>query len=262
MNIITYTIIFNISMTEKSPEKGSFFLLLVFIIMKTFIVALVILTFHNTLLSQNPSEDFLGTWYTYGSNHRISERFSITPYAEFRFYEPSSNYNLLFVSLRGNYHLNANSSVGLGYAFLDIDNVFEFDHRPNIKEHRILEQYVYKHNWGKIKITHRGRLEHRFLDFRTRTEIQNRLRYRISFKYSFNKTLYVLLSEEPFINFQDQVFHENRFYVGLGVNVLKHAQLSIGYMKQNIRKFNLNRIQLGISFQTDHRKPKTTASQL
>jgi hypothetical protein len=229
--------------------------------MKPFVAVLVILVFQNTLLSQNPSEDFLGSWYTYGSNHRISERFSLTPYGEFRFYEPSSNYNLAFISLRGNYHLNAKSSLGLGYAFLDIDNVFEFDHRPNIKEHRILEQYVYKHTWGKLKVTHRARMEHRFLDFRTRNELQNRFRYRISLKYNFNRTFYALLMEEPFVNFQDQVFHENRFYLGIGINVLKNAQFNIGYMKQHIRKNNLNRIQVGISIQTDHRKPKTTVSQ-
>ena len=229
--------------------------------MKPIIAVLVILTFCNTLLSQNPSEGFLGTWYTYGSNHRLSERFSLSPYGEFRFYEPSSNYNLAFISLRGNYHLNANSSLGLGYAFLDIDNVFEFDHRPNIKEHRIIEQYTYKHNWGKIKMGHRARLEQRFLDFRTRNELQTRFRYLISFKYFFNSTLFMLLSEEPFVNFQDQVFHENRFYCGLGVNILKHTQLSVGYMKQHIRKSNLNRIQVGISFQTDHRKSTTTVSQ-
>lgn len=230
--------------------------------MKSFITLLVLLPFFKPLHAQNPSEDYLGTWYTYGSNHRISERFSLTPYGEFRFYESSSNYNLAFISLRGNYHLYPNSSVGLGYAFLDIDNVFEFDHRPNIKEHRLIEQYVYKHNWGKIKVTHRGRLEQRFLDFRTRNEVQHRLRYQISLKYSFNKTFYTLLSEEPFANFQDQAFHENRFYFGFGANVLKHAQFNIGYLKQHIRKNNLNRIQVGISFQTDHRKPKTTVSQL
>ena len=230
--------------------------------MKRFIILFILLTFQTSLFSQNPSEDFIGSWYTYGSNHRLNERFSLTPYGEFRFYEPSSNYNLIFVSLRGNYHLDSKSSLGLGYAYLDIDTVFEFDNAPNVHENRLFEQYVYKHNWGKIKITHRGRLEQRFLDFRTRNETQHRFRYRVSFKYDFNKTLFALVSEEPFVNFQDQAFHENRFYAGLGLNISKHSQISLGYLKQHIRKNNLNRIQLGISIQTDSRKSKTTVSQL
>ena len=227
-----------------------------------FIIIIILFAFQTSLFSQNLSEDFLGSWYTYGSIHRFNERFSLAPYGELRFYEASSNYNLVFVSLRGNYHLDSKSSLGLGYAYLDIDTVFEFDKSPNVHENRLFEHYVHNHNWGKIKVTQRGQLEQRFLDFRTRNEIQHRFRYRISLKYDFNKTLYAVVSEEPFVNFQDQVFHENRFYAGFGINFSKHAQLSLGYLKQHIRKNNLNRIQVGISIQTDSRKSKTTVSQL
>ena len=230
--------------------------------MKKFLFLFLVLTIQTTLFSQNLSEDFIGSWYTYGSSHRLSERFSISPYGEFRFYEPSSNYNLMFISIRGNYHLNSKSSVGLGYAFLDIDTVFEFDKMPNVKEHRLFEQYVYSHKFGKFKMQHRGRLEQRFLEFSNRDELQQRFRYRISLRYDINKTFFLVMSEEPFVNFQDQVFHENRFYTGIGINFSKHAQLSLGYLKQHIRKNNLNRIQIGISFQTDSRKPKTTVSHL
>ncbi|WP_299116277.1 DUF2490 domain-containing protein [uncultured Winogradskyella sp.] len=228
--------------------------------MKRFLILLLLLSF-QLLWSQNPSEDFLGSWYTYGSNHRLSEKLSITPYGELRFYEASSNYNLAFASLRGNYHLDSKSTLGLGYAFLDIDTVFEFDNAPNIIEHRIFEQYVYKHNIGKIKFTHRGRLEQRFIELIDRNELQNRLRYKLSLRYNLNKTFFLILSDEPFVNFQDQVFHENRFYSGIGINVFKNSQIQIGYLKQNIRKSNLNRIQIGISFQTDSRKQKTNLAQ-
>ena len=230
--------------------------------MKRFIILFILLTFQTSLFSQNPSEDFIGSWYTYGSNHRLSERISLTPYAELRFYEPSSNYNLVFLSLRGNYHLNSKSTLGLGYANLDIDTVFEFDQTPNIKENRIFEQYVYKHKLGKFKIQHRGRLEQRFLRFNDRNELQQRFRYRISLRYDINKTFSLVVTEEPFVNFQDQVFHENRFYAGIGIKLIKNSQFQIGYLKQHIRKNNLNRIQIGISIKTDSRKPKTTLTQL
>ena len=230
--------------------------------MKRLIILVILLTFQSSLFSQNPSEYFLGSWYTYGSSHRLSECFSLTPYDELRFFEASSNYNLAFVSLRGNYHLDSKSSFGLGYAYLDIDTVFEFDNAPNVHEHRLFEQYGYKHSLGKIKITHRGRLEQRFLDFRTRNETQHRFRYRITLKYDFNTALFMTVSEEPFVNFQDEAFHENRFYAGFGLNLFKNkSQITVGYLKQHIRKNNLNRIQVGISFQTDSRKTKTVVTQ-
>ena len=225
--------------------------------MKSFFTSILLALIITTSYCQNPSEDFLGSWYTYGLNHRFSERFSITPYGEFRFYEPSSNYNLAFFSLRGNYHFKGNQSVGLGYAYLDIDTVFEFDNEPNIKEHRILEQYIFKHKWGSFKVQHRLKMEHRFLQFSTRNDMQHRLRYCLSFRYDISKTFFAVVTEEPFVNFQDQAFHENRFYAGLGVNIVKNAKIQFGYLKQHIRKNNLNRIRVGVSFQTDFRKQNT-----
>lgn len=215
----------------------------------------------TSLGSQNLSENFLGSWYTYGSTHRLSERFSLSPYGEFRFYEPSSNYNLAFISLRGNYHLNTNSTVGFGYAFLDIDTVFEFDQTPHVLEHRLFQQFTYSHRFKAFHITHRPRLEQRLLDLSNKSELQHRFRYRLGLRYDINKTFYLHISEEPFINFQDQAFHENRFYSGIGINLLKNSQIQIGYLKQHIRRNNLNRIQIGISFQTDSRKLNTTLSQ-
>ena len=219
---------------------------------------LLLSLFQCQLFSQNSSENYLGSWYNYSLNHRLNERISINPYAELRFYEPLTNYNLALFSIRGNYHLNSKSTLSIGYAFLDIDTVFEFDNTPNIKEHRINEQYIYKHKLGKFKTQHRFRLEQRFLDFSSRNEIQNRFRYRLSFKYDINKTLFLVLSEEPFVNFQDQVFHENRVYAGIGFKVMKNSQLQIGYLKHHIRKNNLNRIQIGISIQTDSRNPRSS----
>lgn len=242
-------------MTEKGPEMGSFVIINK---MKILFSIIVLLLFHCQLFSQQPSENYLGSWYTFSLNHRFNERFSVNPYAELRFYEPVTNFNLVFLSIRGNYHLNSQSIVSIGYAFLDIDTVFEFDNLPDVLEHRLSEQYVYNHKLGKFKTQHRFRLEQRFLDFNIRNEIQNRFRYRLSFKYDVNKTIYLALSEEPFINFEDQAFHENRFYIGVGFNLLKNAQIHCGYMKQHIRKNNLNRIQIGISIKTDARKPRNS----
>ena len=119
--------------------------------MKRYVLLFVILILQSLVVAQNPSEDFLGSWYTYGSSHRLNENFSLTPYGELRFYETNSNFNLAFVSLLGNYHFKMNQSIGIGYAYLNIDTVFEFDNQPNVHEHRVFEQYVVKKNIGKQK---------------------------------------------------------------------------------------------------------------
>lgn len=224
--------------------------------MKLILSTLILLCISTQLYAQKTPEDYLGSWYTLGLNHRFTEHFSVTPYAELRFYEPTSNYNLTFLSLNGNYHFKNNQTITVAYAYLDIDSVFDTDDIPNTIEHRMLEQYAKKHNLTILNIQHRFRLEQRFFKFSDKNEIQNRFRYRLSLKYPINKTLFLGLTEEPFVNFQDQAFHENRFYIGIGFNLLKRAQLQIGYLKHHIRKNNLNRFQIGISIQTDSRKPK------
>ncbi|WP_431158160.1 DUF2490 domain-containing protein [Winogradskyella poriferorum] len=218
-----------------------------FFIFSTLIISL-------NLNSQNISEDYLGSWYSYSSSHRINERFSVNPYAELRLYEASSNYNLAYVSIGGTYHMKNKQSLGFGYAYVDIDTVFEFDDEPNVHEHRLFQQYSKSHKLGAFNVSHRSRLEQRFLEFNSGWELQNRFRYRIQFNYQINKTFSLVLSEEPFINFQDQVFHENRFYAGIGLNVMKNSRIQLGYMKQHIRKNNLNRLIIGVSITTDTRK--------
>lgn len=219
-------------------------------------ILFVFLLFQTPLNAQKNSEDYLGSWYTLGINHRFTEHFSITPYAELHLYEPTSNYNLTFVSLNGNYHLKDNQTITLAYAYLDIDSVFDTDNKPNTIEHRILEQYSLKYAFGGLNVQHRFRLEQRFLEMTTGNEMQNRFRYRLSLKYPINKTFYLSLKEEAFVNFQDEAFHENRFFIGFGIHILKNTQLSIEYFKHHIKKNNLNRIQVGISIKTDSRQPK------
>lgn len=219
-------------------------------------ILLIILWFLTPLNAQKTSEDYFGTWYTLGVNHRFTEHFSIMPYGEFRLYEPTSNYNLTFISFAANYHFKSNNTFSLGYAYLDIDSALGIDNQTNTFENRIYEQYSYTHQYSIFSVQHRFRLEQRFLQLVDKNEIQNRLRYRISVKYNINKTLFLAVKEEPFLNFQDQAFHENRFFIGLGFNILKNTTFEIDYLKHHIKKNNLNRIQVSLSIKTDLRKSK------
>lgn len=224
--------------------------------MKMILPLLILISISTQTYAQKNSENYLGAWYTIGFNHRFSNHFSITPYAELRVYEPTSNYNLTFLSLNANYHFKHHQTISLAYAYLDIDSVFDTDVNPNTIEHRTLQQYAKQHQLKLLNIQHRFRLEQRFLKFPDKNKLENRLRYRLRLNYKINKTLFFALTEEAFVNFQDQVFHENRFYIGLGFYLLKHTQLQIGYLKHHIKKNNLNRLQIGISIQTDARKSK------
>ncbi|WP_178984158.1 DUF2490 domain-containing protein [Winogradskyella helgolandensis] len=231
--------------------------------MKTLLsIILIVLLAQTQLIAQNTAEDYLGSWYTLGINHKFTEHFSITPYAELHLYETASNYNLTFASLSGNYHFKPNQTISIAYAFLDIDSVIDEDNQPNTKENRIYEQYSYLHKTGRFSIQHRFRLEQRFLKLADQHNMQNRLRYRLGLKYPINTTLFLALKDEPFVNFQDQMFHENRFFIGIGFNLLKNTILEVDYFKHHINKNNLNRIQISITINTNSKPPKAISTPL
>jgi len=222
----------------------------------TFLALSIFILFSTIGYSQNDAEDYLGSWYYISMNHRFSERWSIKPYAEFRFYETSSNYNLTFLSLSANYHLKRSGVLSLGYANLDIDRIFEFDDSPHVVENRIMEQYSFTHGKKKLKINHRLRLEHRFLELSSGLEVQHRLRYRFSLTYPLNPYVSAVMFDEGFVNFQNEAFHENRFFLGFGFNLLPKSQLRVGYLKHHIKDNNLDRIMIGFIYKSSSLKKK------
>lgn len=143
--------------------------------------------------------------------------------------------NLNQFVIRNGYFKNINNStVSIGYAFLE-------NHKDNISftENRIHQYFsnktkLYKHNYLK----QRFKLEERFIE---NTDFFTRFRYGIV--YSFNlfeikkdKPLLVSISNEIFFNniikINNLKFDRNRFSLHLGGKISKHANLKIGGMYQ------------------------------
>jgi hypothetical protein len=142
------------------------------------------------------------------------------------------------------YFFKPNLNVTLGYAYV---NTYSANVGDYFMEHRIWEQLIYNQSFGRTSMTHRLRLEQRFLeDISTDKREFNsghRLRY-------FNRTIfplgkkqppkaapYLALQDEVFVNFaspdiNSNFFDQNRLLVALGILHQKHTRLEIGYMNQ------------------------------
>lgn len=147
------------------------------------------------------------------------------------------------------YYLNDKNEFTLGYllnqTFLHLDGASD----NVLTEHRIWEQYVYKHKLSTISVAHRFRLEQRFIERLGREDLfTQRLRYFVRFilplekgKQNFDKGVFAALQNELFFNIQDKkelnnsLFDQNRAYVALGYRFSKKLDIEAGYLNQAVK---------------------------
>ena len=140
------------------------------------------------------------------------------------------------------YHLSSNQNITLGY-FLGTTT---FD-QNTISEHRIWEQYIISHPALKGNLSHRFRLEQRFIpDAATDSNFfAQRFRYFIRHMQplkpnegTFTKGPFIALQNELFFNVQNKdklngkFFDQNRAYLAAGVRFSKKFDAELGYMYQ------------------------------
>lgn len=165
-----------------------------------------------------------------------------------------------------NFHVNKKTILTAGYAFISnrrtINNISDL-----VPEHRIWEQLLYNHKWKNIFISHRFRLEQRFMSkvIVVNNELEsdgtayaNRFRYFIRniipFKKEkiFSNGLFAAFQNEVFVNIGNtanvngEFFDQNRLYLATGYRINTKTDLEIGYMNQYVngrgRQFTNNHI--------------------
>ena len=234
--------------------------------MKKVITALVLLTsiISTNAQSEFTGEDDFGSWFMYFGTNKIADRWSIHTEAQFRYYEMASNFNQTLLRTGLNYHINPDAIATLGYGFIDTDPTFtEFDEissnnlvrNNSISEHRIFEQFILKNKVWEFKFEHRYRLEQRFVqnNYTGETNTLNRARYRIQMTLPLTDIFFLNFYDEIFINLQDSAFGQNRAYAALGVNVTEDLSMQFGYLKNHFTGANLDRLQIGVFYNTDLR---------
>ena len=157
-----------------------------------------------------------------------------------------------------NVHLNKQWTVTAGYAFTCNRRVVN-DISGYAPEHRIWEQLMYSHKIKMISVSHRLRVEQRFIGQATEQDNEletdgygyaNRLRYFIrniiplKTQKTFSKGMFAAVQDEVFMNFGNgqytngESFDQNRFYLAIGYRVNSRFDIEAGYMNQYINGKN------------------------
>ncbi|MBT8261180.1 MAG: DUF2490 domain-containing protein [Bacteroidia bacterium] len=229
---------------------------------KVIIVFTIVLGFQNyTASAQETGEDDFGFWAMYFGTNRVSEKLSIHTEAQFRFYEVASNFNQMLLRTGLNYHISDKAMATIGYGYIETDPTFpEPDGEQNISENRIYQQFVLRNNVGKIKFSHRYRIEQRFISNPvTGNDTQHRARYFLRVTYPINDTWFLTAYDEVFINLQEPIFGQNRLYGAIGYVANKNVSVQVGYLKNHFTGSNFDRLQIGIFWNTDLRKKQESS---
>lgn len=225
--------------------------------MKTKLLYILLLFTIIKINAQNIGENTLGTWFEVTSSNKISDKFTINGSLTNWNYKILDNQHLLLGTIGLNYTINKAVSIGVGYAYGSIDPTFEETSTPYLIENRTFEQIILKHKINKFSLSHRFRLEQRFLEYATEYKLNNRIRYRFKSSFPINKRISISIYDEihyHLINGLD--FHQNRAYAGLGVIINKNMNLQFGYARHSFKNKNFNRLSLQLNLKFDFRKAK------
>ena len=153
-----------------------------------------------------------------------------------------------------NVSLKNNLTVTAGYAYISNRRTAGAitDYIP---EHRIWEQLLYTHKAGRVAVSHRFRVEQRFLTL-TRVEgaelVKDGHAYANRFRYfirnilplqpqpAFKKGWFGALQNEVFLNFGNtaavngKTFDQNRLYLAVGYRLHPSFDIEAGYMNQYV----------------------------
>ncbi|TBX69587.1 DUF2490 domain-containing protein [Flavobacterium silvisoli] len=188
-------------------------------------------------------------WFAYAGQYKVAEHWGYHIEAQFRMDNQLEQNLQNLYRIGAVYFISSTKNLTAGYALV---NTFDTGKEHFFKENRIWEQYQYTKKWhaDKNMMLHRLRLEQRWVGslgtvdgnvVSMGSNYQNRLRYfnrnlfHIANLKATDEEIYAVLQNEIFINLGDNkvnsnVFDQNRFLIGLGLNYNNHIRLELGYM--------------------------------
>jgi hypothetical protein len=181
-----------------------------------------------------------------------------------------------------NYALNENVDFTIGYTYI---LTYPYGNQPLptvIPENNLWEQILLKHNLSKVHVSHRYRLENRWIgnpQWNANTNeytinginYANRFRYRLTISFPVKqidaekgKNLSLKFFDEVFLNLNDNLsvnsFNQNWIFGALVFNLNKNLSFTGGFMNQYFIKGDRIHIesnpsiQFGVGYKLDFRK--------
>lgn len=217
---------------------------------------ILLLLFAIAVKSAEGQSQFSG-WFGNFSTFKLSNKFSIHFDGQLRSTDDLEHISTLLLRTGLNWHAKKNMIATGGYAFIHNRRAIGVvtGYAP---EHRLWEQFIVSHPFTNTTLSHRFRLEQRFISKSTVEDDElknegnvfaNRVRYFFRTMIPIGRklqpnTFFAGLQNEVFLNFGDksgvngETFDQNRAYLALGYRISQQCDIEIGYMNQYINGRN------------------------
>ena len=216
-------------------------------------LSLLLICFNMQAQETRTNASHTNAWLMYFGNHKFSSRVGLHAEVQWRRHDVFAEAQQLLLRTGIDYYLKDNSRITLGYAFVQTHPYGEFPVAEAFPEHRIWQQFLTTQTLGKFKLSHRYRLEQRFIGNSTTGTMENgryenRVRYMakltVPLVKDWKRPLFAAAYDEIFINFGKEVgyniFDQNRAYAALGITVSSAFKIELGYLYQLVQLRSLD----------------------
>ncbi|QNK61342.1 DUF2490 domain-containing protein [Pedobacter sp. PAMC26386] len=215
---------------------------------RNYFFLLIALCFLNTTSNAQTNYQNSG-WLFLLNNTKINKKWGTHLDVQVRSADDWSNVRNFLFRPGITYFINDKNDLTLGYLLSETHNQVDDLGEHKLVEHRIWQQYIHKHKISTVNVSHRFRLEQRFIEkIRNEEVFAQRLRYFVRFLIplkkevkNFEEGLFAALQNELFFNIQHKnelnghLFDQNRAYAALGYRFSKKFDLEAGYLNQAVK---------------------------
>ncbi|WP_223606465.1 DUF2490 domain-containing protein [Chryseobacterium sp. OSA05B] len=197
---------------------------------------IIILMLGMIRLANAQSRDNYNMWFQYLMSARLTDKSTLTALSQYRSFDLAYDTRLFLVSAYVDYEVANEVKPAAGFMFLVLDSYKSDNSKKERYEKRPFQQVTLGGNIGRTSVSHRFRVEERFIS--NPDEFIVRLRYLISLRIPFNRKgekekLYGILKNELRMNVvKEDPFDSNRLTAGLGIKVGKNSAIEVAFINQ------------------------------
>ena len=199
------------------------------------------------MLAQENSKVDVGSWMVLALDNQLSERWSIPVVGILCYENVAEQTEFGFLRSGLSYKVNATTKLTLGAAYVDSQPLYHHEFETLTTQFWLYEEIGIK---STESISHRLRLENRWITKPNETSFNVRFRYRFTYQKKLGPSYYLKCTNEPFFNFDELHVDQNRFFLGIGKKLSKELTMEIGYFKTHVRKDNYDRIRIALHLKT------------
>lgn len=217
--------------------------------MKKLLLLLLIIVFTRLNAQQKENTG----WLFLNNSTKFSQHWGMHLDIQFRSADNLEYIRTAFIRPGVTYHFNKKNSVTAGYMLNNTYNRLTGASKNSLTEHRIWEQYLLTHKIKSVLVSHRFRLEQRFIERLSGPDVfSQRFRYFARFiiplvkEETYTKGFFVALQNEVFLHLQNKeklnnhFFDQNRAYVAAGYRFSQKLDLETGYLNQTTKGISSN----------------------